>query len=63
MFRGSIKGIIVGNASNELLSLKPSKTVFRADKPAASGIIEGLIHYNFLPNSVCIQEQDLVTGK
>ena len=47
MFRGSVRGIIVGNRSQELDSVKSSKTIYLAQKPAAEGIVEGLTYYGF----------------
>ncbi len=47
MFRGDIKGIIVGNHSQELSELEPSQNLYIADKFAAAGISEGLQHYGF----------------
>lgn len=48
MFRGPIRGIIVGNKSEELNDIKPSKTVYIAKEPASAGIMEGLEHYGLL---------------
>ncbi|MGL1933447.1 MAG: HAD-IIB family hydrolase [Fibrobacterales bacterium] len=50
MFRGQTKGIIVSNYSPELGDMKSGKgkNIFFASKPAASGIIEGFKHFNFL---------------
>lgn len=45
MFRAPIRGIIVGNKSEELDDIEQSKTVFLAEKPASAGILEGLTHY------------------
>jgi sucrose-phosphate synthase len=47
MFRGPVKGIVVGNRSQELDFIKPGKSIFLAENPAAEGITEGLIHYGF----------------
>lgn len=47
MFRGPVKGIVVGNRSQELDFIKPGKSIFLAESPAAEGITEGLIHYGF----------------
>ena len=47
MFRGPVKGIIVGNRAEELNFIKPGKSIFLADGPAAEGIAEGLLYYGF----------------
>jgi len=47
MFRGSVKGIIVGNYSAELKNLKPKNNIYIATQEAAAGILEGLEHYGF----------------
>ena len=48
MFRGAVKGIIVGNRSEELADYKTSKNIYVAKKPASSGILEGLKHYKII---------------
>ncbi|SFC75626.1 HAD-IIB family hydrolase [Flavobacterium phragmitis] len=48
MFRGAIKGIIVGNRSTELEHYKTTKSIFVATSPASSGILEGLKHYKII---------------
>ncbi|QSB25256.1 HAD-IIB family hydrolase [Flavobacterium sp. CLA17] len=48
MFRGSIKGIIVGNRSLELANYETTKSIYVAKEPASSGIIEGLKHYKII---------------
>ena len=52
MFRGPIRGIIVGNKSAELEDIKESKTIYLAHKPAADGILEGLSHYGIYNDEV-----------
>ena len=47
MFRGPVRGIIVGNRSAELGSLKPKHNLFLATREGAAGITEGLDHYGF----------------
>jgi len=47
MFRGAIKGIVVGNKSAELNTVTPEKNIYLADDYAAAGINEGLSHYGF----------------
>jgi sucrose-phosphate synthase len=48
MFRGPVKGIIVGNRSAELAQYKTTKSIFVAKKAASAGILEGLKHYNII---------------
>jgi sucrose-phosphate synthase len=47
MFRRPIKGIIVGNKSNELRRIPADKYVYHAKGHAAEGIVEGLKQYKF----------------
>ena len=47
MFRGAIKGIIVGNRSEELKDLEPGDNLYITQNEAASGISEGLNYYGF----------------
>ena len=48
MFRGAIKGIIVGNRSVELNHYETTKSIFVAKSSASSGILEGLKHYKVI---------------
>ncbi|OXG04150.1 HAD-IIB family hydrolase [Flavobacterium araucananum] len=48
MFRGSVKGIIVGNRSVELANYETTKNIYVAKSPASSGILEGLKHYKII---------------
>lgn len=48
MFRGSIKGIIVGNRSVELANYETTKSIYVAKDAASSGILEGLKHYKII---------------
>ena len=48
MFRGSIKGIIVGNRSVELAKYETTKSIYVAKDSASSGILEGLKHYKII---------------
>jgi sucrose-phosphate synthase len=48
MFRGSIKGIIVGNRSLELANYETTKSIYVAKDSASSGILEGLKHYKII---------------
>ncbi len=47
MFRGSVKGIVVGNYSLEMAQLKAKNNLYIAKQAAAAGITEGLGHYGF----------------
>lgn len=48
MFRGAIKGIIVGNRSVELNHYETTKSIFVAKSSASSGILEGLKYYKII---------------
>jgi sucrose-phosphate synthase len=48
MFRGAIKGIIVGNRSVELAHYETTKNIYVAESSASSGILEGLKHYKII---------------
>jgi len=48
MFRGAVKGIIVGNRSVELDHYETTKSIFVAKGSASSGILEGLKHYKII---------------
>jgi sucrose-phosphate synthase len=48
MFRGAIKGIIVGNRSEELADYKTTKNIYVAKEAASSGVLEGLKHYKII---------------
>ncbi len=48
MFRGPIKGIIVGNRSEELADYQTTKSIYVAKNAASSGILEGLKHYKVI---------------
>lgn len=48
MIYGKRLGVVVGNHSEELESLRNNKRVYFADNEYAEGIIEGMEHYNFL---------------
>jgi sucrose-phosphate synthase len=45
MLVGSGNGIIVGNSAPELNILKSGKNLYRAEKEAAAGVLEGLRHF------------------
>lgn len=48
MFRGAVKGIIVGNRSLELAEYETTKSIYVAKNSASSGILEGLKHYKII---------------
>ncbi|MCV9932588.1 HAD-IIB family hydrolase [Flavobacterium sp. LS1R47] len=48
MFRGSVKGIIVGNRSSELAKYETTKSIYVAKGSASLGILEGLKHYKII---------------
>ncbi|MDP5199864.1 HAD-IIB family hydrolase [Flavobacterium sp. DG2-3] len=48
MFRGPVKGIIVGNRSVELLAYETTKSIYVAKTAASEGILEGLKHYKII---------------
>ncbi|MCV2487558.1 HAD-IIB family hydrolase [Flavobacterium sp. SH_e] len=48
MFRGPVKGIIVGNRSAELADYETSKSIYVAKNSASEGILEGLKHYKVI---------------
>lgn len=48
MLRGEPRGVVVGNYSPELDSLKGAKNIYFAEQPCAGGILEGLEKYRFL---------------
>lgn len=47
MLKGSTKGVVVGNHSRELKTLRPSDNLYFAQGCYAQGIIEGMDHYGF----------------
>ncbi len=50
MLRGEPRGVVVGNYSPELGTLKGAKNTYFADNPCAGGILEALKKYQFLKN-------------
>ncbi|GAA3784541.1 HAD-IIB family hydrolase [Flavobacterium ginsengiterrae] len=48
MFRGPVKGIIVGNRSAELAEYETTKSIYVAKTFASEGILEGLKHYKII---------------
>ena len=49
MIVGNNCGLVVGNHSEELKTLLGKPRVFFSDKEYAAGIIDGLVHYGFIP--------------
>jgi len=49
MIRGINNGLVVGNHSEELEKLRGKIRVFFSRKTYAAGIIDGLVHYGFIP--------------
>jgi len=49
MLRGRSNGLVVGNHSEELKSLKGRPNIYFSAKRYAAGIIDGLIRYGFIP--------------
>jgi sucrose-phosphate synthase len=47
--RGHNNGLVVGNHSEELAKLKGDHRVFFSTRQYAAGIIDGLVHYGFIP--------------
>lgn len=49
MIRGNNNGLVVGNHSEELESLRGKSRVYFSRKSYAAGIIDGLVYYGFIP--------------
>jgi sucrose-phosphate synthase len=49
MILGATNGLVVGNHSEELATLQGKVRVFFSRKTYAAGIIDGLVHYGFIP--------------
>ncbi len=49
MIRGRNNGLVVANHSEELAKLRGKDRVFFSSKMYAAGIIDGLLHYGFIP--------------
>ncbi len=52
MLKGKSNGLVVGNHSEELNSLKGKQRIYFSPREYAAGIIDGLVHYGFLPPHV-----------
>jgi len=51
MLKGEPLGVVVGNYSPELETLRSAKQIYFAKKSYAGGIMEGLLHYQFIQKS------------
>jgi sucrose-phosphate synthase len=49
MIRGNDNGLVVGNHSEELEKLRGKARIYFSSKTYAAGIIDGLVHYGFIP--------------
>ena len=49
MIQGTNNGLVVGNHSEELEKLRGNLRVFFSRKKYAAGIIDGMVHYGFIP--------------
>jgi len=49
MIRGNDNGLVVGNHSEELEKLRGKTRIYFSSKTYAAGIIDGLVHYGFIP--------------
>ena len=49
MIQGTNNGLVVGNHSEELEKLRGNLRVFFSPKKYAAGIIDGMVHYGFIP--------------
>ena len=49
MIRGNDNGLVVGNHSEELEKLRGKVRIYFSSKTYAAGIIDGLVHYGFIP--------------
>jgi sucrose-phosphate synthase len=52
MLRGKNNALVVGNHSDELNVLKGKPRIFFSEHAYAAGVIDGLVHYGFLPPHV-----------
>jgi sucrose-phosphate synthase len=58
MLKGETLGVVVGNYSPELESLRSAKQVYFAKKPYAGGIIEGVQHYQLIQKATGKEEKN-----
>jgi len=59
MLSGDILGVVVGNYSSELQWLRGKGRIYFADKNYASGLLEGINHYNFFDEIKIPGEDDV----
>lgn len=52
MLKGDVKGVVVGNFSPELNSLKGKRNIYFSKQHYAEGILDGLRHYRFLEEEI-----------
>ncbi len=57
MLQGSTCGVVVGNHSVELESLRGSEKVYFAERENAFGVMEGIDHYNFLGPVAAVEKK------
>jgi len=50
MLRGEMPAVVVGNHSEELSRLRGGRNIYFSSRNFASGILDGIDHYNFLEN-------------
>ena len=48
MLRGDTNGLVVANYSKELEELRGMRRIFFSKKEYAAGIIDGMLHYDFI---------------
>ena len=52
MLRGLVRGIVVGNHSDELEPLREEPTTFFSAMPSAAGVLDGLRHHGLMPEGM-----------
>lgn len=58
MLKGEPLGVVVGNYSPELERLRSAKQIYFAKKSHAAGMMEGILHYQFIQKSAEIVTDD-----
>ncbi len=53
-----IKGIVVGNAQHELYQVTKHLDVYHASGKFSQGVVEGLVHYEIVPEALKNEEQE-----
>lgn len=51
MMRGVVRGIVVGNHSDELETLRLDPSTYFSPLPSAAGVLDGLMHYGLVPSN------------